>query len=289
MLLAVGLPLTIMLTGCTKESVSDCYNKFECTVKAYAEGVEVDRNTVKEVAVYVFDHEQRFLQKIDAQINEPITISYEDVLDYNIVVIGNGKQGGLIIPELSIGDPISSGIVELKSTRATSSPIYPTVDDVFWGSKVNIINEGSQSATVVIPISRIVASVDIAIKGLREYYKVYDDNYSVVVRNAKSAFDFYGRFSGVEIAHSLKGSFNTAGIYTIPKFNMFPTQPGDQIAIDIYNGTTLVSTIRAAKDGTPMVAQAGKLLNVLIDFTANVQVNEPTILWDIVRTVKTWN
>lgn len=289
MLIAVCLPLTTLLTGCTKESVSDCSNKFEFTVKAYVEGVEVGGSTVKEVTVYVFDHEQRFLKQIDAQINQLITLNYINIPNYTIVAIGNGKQGGVMLPQLSVGDPITSGIIRLKSTRATSYPIYPIPDDAFRGLKERIINDNSQSSTIVIPILRVMASVNITIKGLKEHYGVYEDNYSLVVRKTKSIFDFYGRLSGEDIGHSPSGYFNVSGVYTTSNFNILPTEPGYNIAIEIYNGTMLVTTIVADNNGNPMVPQAGKLLNILIDFSTKVQVNIITTPWGQVHSWKDWS
>lgn len=276
-------------TSCTKEDTSECNVALLLNVKAYVNSVEIGGENIKDITLYVFDQNSLFLEQINTNVNELVSLDYRDASHFNIVAVGNGKQGGQAMPTLSVGDHISTGLISIKQTRVVY-PVYTTPDDLFMGMVESVVNvRRNNSEVIIVPIQRVMASVNITVKGLKEYYGAGDDNYHIVIRKTYSTFDFYGRGSGTEISHQPTGSFNAQERYVVPDFNILPLANNGAMVLDIYYGNVLITTVVNDSSGNKLVPKAGQLLNILVDFTAYVSVSIVTTPWGQAYLWKEWN
>lgn len=283
------LLMAMLLSGCIKENLDACDTTFRLTVKAFADGVELDRETIKEVSIYVFDENELFVELINAQIGEDIRVNHQEVTHFTIVAVGNGKQGGQSMPNLAVGDHLTTALIGINQTRS-AMPIYACPDDVFLGLVEHIANQRSNTPRgIIVPIHRLMASINITIKGLKGSSQTDLAGYSIVMRKSHSHFDFYGRTSGQEIAHPPLGSFNTAGIYFVPNFNLLPIPNSKGVLLDIHHHGTLLTTVVADSQGNPINPQAGELLNLLIDFAGDINVSVVITPWGKAHVWKEWN
>ena len=58
-----------------------------------------------------------------------------------------------------------------------------------------------------------------------------------------------------------------------PAFLVFPSQTGKNVSVDIYKESNLIYTIDMDNKGLPLKTEAGKLLDIVVDFSSEVNVS----------------
>lgn len=243
-------------------------------VKAYAEGgAEVTGDEVGDVTLYVFDGGQQFVERIETELGTVVEVRPPADGQINIVAWGNLGGGNQTISVLSPGDDKNTALVRLlEDTRAAAAPHHPC-DDLFFGEV--FVSDVRQQDNVLIPMHRKAGSMTVTVRKLKEYTGFADDNFSVVVHETFNSIDFDGNATGSMASYRSACSFATDGVLNVPIFNLIP---GTGLSIDLYHGQDLVYTA-SVSGGVPIDVVAGKLTNVLIDFTGSVSVSVSVTSW----------
>ena len=284
-MLIVIISFAFLFTGCWKDDLSNCPDnsrKINLTVKAYDQNnTELTTDVVKDVDLYLFDSQKRFLKQMKAPLNTSIVLDLSDITEetqFHIVGWGNVSDGKQSFPQPQVGDKMEDCFVKLLTDEA-SFTLPPT--DLFRGDVPLVFsatNSGSQE--LLLPMSRQTGSLTVTVLGLKEFYGEADDNYSLVVRSVGSSIAFNGTLPNDPVSYKPAGAFSTEGgkeEYEVPIFNILPC---DGIFIDIYHGTDLVTTLSASNEGLPIDIKQGELTNVLINLRdAKLDINVSLTQW----------
>ena len=274
------LVLALSMTGCLKDDLDNCGTNHTLTVRAYDnEGTALSRKDVAEVVLYVFDSKLCSVEKINTHVGQTVTVNAPKGKQLHIVGWGNLSGGRQSCIDYEAGCHKDYYQVNLlPHTRAMSYSLSP--DDLFRGDITLAVDGQAGSTEVELPIYRETGSMAITVRGLTTFAGYPDHDYSIQVRETPSAIDFYGTLSGNRVAYRPTGSFATNALreeYYAPPFNLLPEEAG--IHIDIYHGTELIATISSDNTGQPILAEKGRLTNVLIDFNVELSVNMELTPW----------
>ena len=261
----------ITVAGCIKDDLTECQSTYFLTVRAYTpSGAELGADDVEDVSLFIFDGDTRFVQKIDTQVGQRVTIDAPAGENIHLVAWGNLSSGGQIYPQPNVGDLLADCFVELLPTsRAISFALSP--DDLFRGQMT--IEGNDRNGDKIFPIYREIGSMTITVRNLKTFMG-FDDDYSIVVRETCSEIGFDGRTFGDKVAYLPAGSFvinSGKEEYVVPAFYMVPESTG--VHIDIYHGSELIITVSHDNTGQPIKIEKGKLANVLIDLKTFVNVS----------------
>lgn len=272
--------MAAVATGCGyfSDDLSDCEDNYAFTIRAYDyQGVQLGRDDVKDVTLFVFDGDSRFLSKKETNINESVSLSTSPGGVLNVVAWGNLREGNQTYTDPQPGDHIDDCFVELKAlTRATLYAMSP--GDLFRG--MITLSREQQAGNVELPIYREVGSMTVTVRGLLDPGSTNLDDYRIEVRETYSKVDFRGNPGGARVAYKPAGSFianNGNQDYYVPIFNMLPEPSG--VAIDIYHGDTLLHTVTQDSTGNIIAVNKGRLTNVLIDFSVSLSVQVAITDW----------
>lgn len=280
-LLAILLPMLWFAVGCTKEDVDNCQSDIKFTIKAYDADklTELANSTVKDVVLYVFDRNYLFVREITAKMGSTIEIAPPDDEQFTVVALGNSGGGNETRPVYNVGDHISVGLVALKATRANT--IYITPDDLFLGSLTIHKETLASKSERIIPLYRKTGSMNIAIRGLKQYAGVDDNNYSVVVNTVNRAFSLEGKSTPGEVSYMPKGAFNAAGEFIVPPFNIFASS---SITIDIYHSTQLLANVSST-----VAVNEGMTTQVRLTFKDSITIAVDILDWGTETVWKEYN
>ena len=277
-------------SGCTKQAVMECPQEVELHVQAVnAENEDItDEGVVKGVSFYLFDKDKLFLKRVDVPVNKPLRLYFPDEEFLHVVSWGNLTENRAELPQLAKGTPMHQAVVHLLSAptfRHKSSEAHAlalTPDDLFYSYDEISLKSGSQTRHTV-RMHRTVSAMTVTLRNLQSYANRYDENYSLVVRETYNTIDFLSRLIGEKVGYMPPSSFNKKKELIAPLFNMLPSHTGDGIAIDVYHDRQLITTIKKDSQGNPLRTQTGKVLNVLIDFKLQVNVEVSIPPWGTIH------
>lgn len=271
--LSLAFMLPFILTGCVNEDLSDCFSipTIMVQVVAPAGADPVDSSDIKNMTLYVFDKDGRFIGTHIARPNETIALNYPDAGSLQVVAVANPSTTNETVTSFSAGDRITAGTITFKQFKNDfSTAVHTSLSDLFWGM-AGVVNDRSSQEHVILDITRITASVNIKIRGLQEYAGTKDENFTVVVSTDYNTVDFLGVPSGTDTNFIFEdGVFSTVNSYSqfeIPTFNTFSSATGTNITVRIYHNGALIDTVTADEQGNPLTTYNGRLLEVRINYT----------------------
>lgn len=276
--LLVSVLFTVfVVTGCIKEDLTGCYEpKLTLQVKAFdADGKEVGSETVKDITLYIFDENKRFIDSRQASLWESLILDYPDHDALTVVAWGNCRQEHQSMPALQKGDRLETAFVSLIQTRKASLiPEAGSPDDLFHGT-VNITTNDASGKQL--DLRRKTSGVVITTRYLREYVGTGEGEFCYSLRKSSDKLDFYGKPNGMDISYCPDATFNGTGDFVSSIFNILPTDA--DIKIDIFHQDVLQTTIVSDNQGRPLRAVEGRLLNVFINFKGSVSVSVSVTPW----------
>lgn len=271
--------MSFVCVGCTKEDLADC-KPYSHELTVLVNTTDGDSTSIKEIQLYVYDENEKFLATHQAQLGKTMQLSYPNTNKLNIVALGNAASNKQTAPTPNVGDTLSATALSLiMHTRATHQ-LATTPDDLFKGSKEVTTSANTHQKLY---LTRRVASVVITAKGIKAAANRAENNFYYTLRYGKSELNFKGHTSGSNVMHTPETTFDS-GILESSIFNILPAAaPLNTIEIDIFNTTTRIATITADDSGKPLIAHMGKLLNVYADFgdgtTGDLSVSIETTPW----------
>ena len=253
--------------GCTKENLDDCEQLPGIRAVTYApSGSEpVHSQDVGTVMFYVFDEDERFLETFSAALNETVLLDYPRAARLHVVGLANTENG----------NPKTEGVITLRYLRDyLSMPVYDAPADVFWG-EVQCINDRKAGSVTNLPITRVVSSVNIKIRGLKEYRQVEDEDFKLVLSADYRGVNFYGQPQGGPANYMPIGTFvsQDPSQYNVPNFRIISQAQGSPVVLKIYHKNELIDSFSADSNGQPFMAYNGKLLEIQISYTAYLSVS----------------
>lgn len=264
-LLAVWLLLT---TACSKKEEPIPNGKIQKLRFDCSSGSQTD--AIREIEVFVFDDQERFIGRSSTQAGGTITLDYPQTSVLHCIAWGNSKDSNLEFSPLKSGDSLEKGYLTLKtlpSVRAGET-FCNMPPDLFWGAiQIDNTPTTDDRQPLQMVMQPTTASIHITIDGLPETTGTEDGDYAVVVSEPAGRIDFSGSYGG-KTRHRLTGAFDTAKEYIIPAFRLFPTVGGEGIEVDVIHDGKLLKSITQTSDGKPIIPVPGKELTLLIKFDA---------------------
>lgn len=271
--------ILLLLSGCIAENNDDCFKGVPLKVKLPA---GISSETMKDMNIYVFDDNDLLLDVVPTNSSGPVMLEYPGIPSLHCVTWCNTQDGTMLVSPLKKGDPLSSGFISLKPsapTRAGKST-FTSPTDLFYGQlTIENTSTSAHREELEMSVSRMVASMNITIRGLELLSGSDDGDYSVVVHETTSRMDFEGHYGGDPASYAFSSHFEAGKDYTIPLFNLFPVMEGGSITIDIYRNGSLLRSVNADSGNQPIVPIVGKTLNVLLNFKLNVSVEIEITGW----------
>lgn len=292
LLLVAALLLTGLLSSCLKENFDDCPRPFRLFIKA----IDADQNDitasgeVERVILFVFDESQQIVDALELNANavksrEPVNIA----LDYpghkalKFVAWGN-IDGSVEFPEKASVKQLSDLYLKLKSisaTKATSS-VAQTPPDLFHGS-LNVSVEygglehaGDQTVTII----RKTSQVTVSAYAVKAWNGSKEGSYTFELHESNNGFDMEGNPTGEMTGYRPQTKMDENGHLFAPLFQTIPTSGGKSYTLSIlYNGEVIYSADRGT-DGKPFIPEAGRLLNIIIDFRAEISIKSIVTPWN---------
>lgn len=287
LLAGILFSLFLFLGGCTKLDLSHCPDQVNVSVVAVGEdGEEItDPDVVRDLSLYVFDKDKRFLEQLRTYIGEPLQIYYPDQDELYVVSWGNLDGGTVELPPLTRGTPMHEAYIRLldapqeqRSKAPATRSIAMSPSDLFYSCDEIYLKTGT-TTTYKLVMNRKVSAMAVTIRNLQSYANRYDDDYSLVVRDTYNTLDFYAQLRGDKVGYAPAAAFNQKKELIAPLFNLLPSHAEGVVEIDVYHGDELITTVKNDSQGQPFKAEAGKVLNVLVDFRLNVTVEVSTTPW----------
>lgn len=279
--------------GCTYEQTTDCPQSATLDIKVVDVAGEdiTDNGEIETLSLYIFDHRQRYLKNINTRVGEPLSIYFPDQDTLHVVSWGNLKREHQTISNLVPGTPMSEAFVRLNKTQPPGSKAGPTravaesPDDLFYSYNVISLKSGNQTS-YQLQMNRTVGSMSIVLRNLQSYANRYDEHFALLVRETYDAVDFYGRLTGDKVGYLPTASFNGKKEFVAPLFNLLPSHAEGNIEIDIYHQSTLITTVKNDSRGNPLRVLRGQVLNVLVDFKLQVNVEATITPWEVTQVWK---
>ena len=269
----------LLLSGCIAENNDNCFKGVPLKVKLPA-GIPAE--TIKDMSLYVFDNKDLLLDILPINSSEPVMLNYPGIPGIHCVAWGNTQDGTMLISPLKKGDQRSDGFISLKSTVPTRAEknIFTSPTDLFYG-ELNLENASTSNhiQEQEITISRMVASMNITIRGLELLSESNEGDYLVVVHETASRVDFEGRYGGTPASLAFTSPFEAGKDYIVPLFNLFPTIGGSGLVIDIYRNGSLLRSVYTDNNNQPIIPVVGKTLNLLLNFKLDVSVQVAITGW----------
>ncbi|MDR0333654.1 MAG: FimB/Mfa2 family fimbrial subunit [Dysgonamonadaceae bacterium] len=279
--------LTFALSGCVYDSYDDCFIDHIITVRAYSiagstdDQHELTGDEVTEVLLYVFDHNRRFVERIETQIGETLTFSSLMGRNRYLIAWGNTQGSGQMPPDLQPGDPMSMCNVAVATQPRASVVASPNLADVFSGS---VVLDGNQlSGDHLLPLYRRTGQMHIT--GLR-----FDPaaDYTVVVSSTPSILNGDGTNAGSQMVYTPTGKFDEDGRFIVDVFNLVP---GDNITVQIIkNNGEQTWTVTQDINNNPIAIKAGQLTQVALRLSDGniLAIFVEVRTWDSVLIIKDW-
>lgn len=269
----------LLLSGCIAENTDDCFKGVPLQVKLPA---GISPEIIKDMSIYVFDDDDLLVDIVPANGSVPVILNYPGIPSLHCIAWCNTQDGTVSVNPLKKGDSCSEGFISLKSsgpTRAAQS-IFTSPSDLFYG-ELNVDNTSTSNhiEEKEIPVFRMVASMNITIRGLELLSQGNEGDYSIVVHETASRVDFEGRYGGEPASYAFSPRFEAGQDYIVPSFNLFPATGGGGIAIDIYRNGSLLRSVSTDSGNQPLIPVVGKTLNVLLNFRLNADVEVAFTGW----------
>ena len=282
--------ILLLLSGCIAENNDDCFKGVPLKVKLPA---GISQETIKDMNLYVFDDKDLLLDILPISSKEPVMLNYPGIPSLQCVAWCNIQNGTMSVSSLKKGDPLSGGFISLKPSvpTRTEKSTFISPADLFYGElKIENTSTSARIEEQALTVSRMVASMNITVRGLELLSGSNDGDYSLVVHETASRVDFEGRYGGDPASYQLSSRFEVGKDYKIPVFNLFPTMEENKgVTIDIYRNGDLLRSLNMDSSHQPIIPVVGQTLNVLLDFKLSVSVEVELTKWGIETVWKEYN
>lgn len=282
-LLAALLLLSGLLSGCIREDNTDCPRPFRLFVKA----VDIDLQDITEsgevtqVILFVYNEKGELIQSVELDADhiksrKPINIElpYPGFESLTFIAWGNVNE--------SVSFDKSNPEVVLKEAGAglANSP-----SDLFYGTLDVPVEYGGieYAGDQTVVIHRKTSQVVITANGLKKWNQNKEGEYTYRLTESHNTIDGNGNLVGPMVGYNPTATMDANGNMVAVPFRTFPTTGGKTYTLEIlFNGEVIYSATQGT-DGVKFVPETGRLLNIFIDFRAEVSIYVAISPWDVVH------
>lgn len=279
----ICLPLLVVaLTGCIKSDLNDCPDimSIKVVLEATATGdsdIPTTPADISQLNIYVFDADGTYLGVHPAQIDQYIELDYPNAGKLQLVAMANVNPVNVAVTSFLSGNKLTAGSISLLKNKIVNNvQTYFAPSDIFWGIITIDTTPTTRGGAVIkhiLPIKRIVASVNVKVRGLHlKTGATSDDNdFSVMVGTNRNAVTFGGTTIPLNpVVYAPTGTFTGNDTYEVPAFNILSSALDEPVTIYIYHGNTLIDTVTTYIDPAPgglLSVRNGRQLEVRILYT----------------------
>lgn len=287
-LLPALLLLGVLLTGCNiREDNTDCPRPFRLFIKAHdADGNDItDSGEVKQVILFVFNEKQEIVDVVtvpeqDFRNGVPVNVELDYPGHESLTFVAWGNVNS------NIDFPASGSVNQWNDLYAkliSQNGTAQSSDAVFYGNlNVPVEYGGIEPAgdqTVI--ITHRTAQVNITAINLKKFNANQDGKYEFRLKESYDNIDKDGNYTGGPIHYIPVADMDNNGTLHTPKFNTLP-QIGETYTLEILFNNEVIYTATVGTDGTPFIPEVGRMLNIIIDFRAEISVKVIITPWNVV-------
>lgn len=300
MTIVILFVLGLFNSSCSKDKHDDSPRPFKLFLKA----VDADQNDitqsgeVQQVMLFVFNEKQEAVNVVNLDANqiknrEPIQITPElpNLKSLSFVAWGNVDEK-VEIPSAASVKNLTDLYIKLKAGvdgnnhlnnggeslgKTARSP-----GDLFYGKLDAPVEYGSLEPTgdQTVIISRKTSQIHIVANNLKAWNNHKDGTYTFELRESHEIYNPDCKLTGEMVGYLPVATLNEKGNLATPIFNTFPTTEGKSYTLFIrYNGDVIYTT-DSSSDGSKFIPEPGRLLNIIIDFSASIDVKVVVTPWD---------
>jgi hypothetical protein len=295
-LLVATLLLTGLLSSCLKEDFSDCPRPFRLFIKAVdADEVDItDSGDVQQVILFVFNEKGEIVDAVvlDAaavKSRKPVDVKLDYPGHQSLTFVAWGNTGGVEFPDKASVKQLNDLYAKLKARdgkikEQNQNGIAQSPSDLFQGSLSVPIEYGSiePSGDQTVIIRRKTAQVFISAIHLKQWNGNKEGNYFFRLKESLNTYDQNGNLIGTTVNY-IPVSQLQDGTLTAPIFNTYPTGTGQSYTLEILFDDEVIYTANKGTDGKAFVPEAGRLLNIIIDFRGGLNVVVVITPWDVIH------
>lgn len=282
----LALLMSGLLSSCLKEDLSDCPRPFKLYIKAVdADEKDItESGDVQQAILFVFNENGQIVDAVSVTAEQvksrkpiDIRLDYPGHKSLKFVVWANNT--GVDFPQTASVKQLSELYVKLKSQNGTAQ----SPSDVFHGElDVPVETGGTEPAgDQTVTIRRKTAQVTIKAIGLKQWNQNKEGTYTFRLKESLDTYDQNGKLTGNKVNY-LPVATMTDGTLTAPIFNTFPTDGGKSYALEILFNGEVIFTADKGSDGKAFIPEVGRLLNIIIDFRAQLNVIAVITPWGVV-------
>ncbi len=295
-ILVAALLLTGLLSSCLKEDFSDCPRPFRLFIKAVdADEKDItDSGDVQQVILFVFNESGQIVDAVvlDASAvksRKPVDVKLDYPGHQSLTFVAWGNTGGVDFPDRAsvkkLGDLYAKlraqdGKLEEQGQNGTAQ----SPSDLFHGSLSVPVEYGSIEPTgdQTVTIRRKTAQVFISAIHLKQWNQNREGNYAFRLKESLNTYDQDGNLTGTAVNY-IPVSRLQDGTLTAPVFNTYPNGTGQSFTLEILFNDEVIYTVNKDSDGKGFVPEVGRLLNIIIDFRAEVSMMAIITPWGVVH------
>lgn len=274
------LLLMFIFTGCIKDDLNDCPKTYRLVVLTDPSDDMLLRATPK-VVLFIFDENNHLIDYRNTSPGIVMELNYPGHSKLNAVAWAN-IDNQINISTMDNQMPLEKAKIQLADRADNlSGGIYAlSPNDLFYGKKELDMKMNTLAQPDILIINRKVAAIRIVAKHLKEYIGTTDSDFTYRVKGSKNTFDFNGNLTGDNRNYLPECSFNEKNELIAPAFLVYPSQTGQSVSVGIYKGANLIHTIDMDDKGIPLKTEAGKLLELVVDFSSEANVGIVIKDWD---------
>ncbi len=286
-LLTAALLMIGLLSSCLKEDFSDCPRPFRLFVKA----VDADENDItesgdiKQAILFVFNEDGQIVNTVSLtaeqiKSREPVDVklAYPGHKSLKFAVWAN--NGDIEFPETASVKQRTDIYAKLISDNGTAQ----SPDDLFFGELDVPVEFGGfePSGDQTVIIRRKTAQVKITAINLEQWHQNNGKGvYSFRLKESPDTYDYAGMLSGDRVNY-LPASAMTDGTLGTSVFRTYPTENQEPFTLEILHDGEVIYSADMNNAGVPFIPQVGRMLNIIIDFRAEIQIFVEVTPWDVV-------
>lgn len=281
-----ALLVTGLLSSCIKEDNTDCPRPFRLFIKAVdADEKDItESGDVQQAILFVFNENGQIVDAValtaeQIKSRKPIDIKLEYPGHKALKFVVWANNSGVDFPQSASVQQLTELFAKLKSQNGTAQ----SPSDLFHGElDVPVEMGGIEPAgdqTVI--IRRKTAQVTIKAIGLKLWNQNKEGTYTFRLKESPDTYNQNGKLTGNKV-HYLPAATMTDGTLSAPLFLTYPTESNQPFTLEIlYNGEVIYTAAKGS-DGVAFIPQVGRVLNIIIDFRAEVSIKAVVTPWNVV-------
>lgn len=281
---------TGLLGSCIKEDNSDCPRPFKLFIKAVdADEKDItESGDVQQVILFVFEENGQIVDALTLNAEQikskkPLDIEPNYPGHKSLLFVAYGNTEGVEIPNKADVKKLNDLYVRLKqSGTKAQNKTAQSPSDLFFGNLSVPIEIGGiePSGDKTIIIRRKTTQITITSLFLKQWNKNKEGSYSFILSESPDSYDKNGNLTGPKVDYKPAATMNTEGTLNAPIFRTFPTEKGKPYTVHILYDNKVIYTADKDDNGKPFIPEAGRMLNIIINFRAKLSIMAIITPWN---------